>query len=103
MDHLGNANAIIRKDLLDAAVAAGTRRIVLVSSFAMYSTAALPKDGLLDESCALETTGLNKGAYAFVKVQQEHREPGGRIAREPGQQLHRPPSLADTPVPQHSE
>jgi nucleoside-diphosphate-sugar epimerase len=59
------------RNLLDAAVAAGCRRIVLVSSFAVFQTADLPVGMQLDERCATEATGVEKGGYGFVKVQQE--------------------------------
>jgi nucleoside-diphosphate-sugar epimerase len=59
------------RNLLDAAVAAGCPRIVLVSSFAVFRTAELPAGTQVDERCATEVTGVEKGAYGFVKVQQE--------------------------------
>ena len=59
------------RNLLEAAVAAGCPRIVLVSSFAAFRTADLPVGARVDERCATEDTGVDKGAYGFVKVQQE--------------------------------
>jgi nucleoside-diphosphate-sugar epimerase len=59
------------RNLLDAAVAAGCRRIVLVSSFAVFRSSALPTGAVLDESCPVEPDGVQKGAYGFAKVQQE--------------------------------
>ncbi len=59
------------RNLLDAAVSAGCRRIVLVSSFAVYDSAALAANDVLDEQCPAESDGLEKGAYGFAKVQQE--------------------------------
>jgi nucleoside-diphosphate-sugar epimerase len=59
------------RNLLDAAVAAGCSRIVLVSSFAVFRSADLATGAVLDEHCAVESDGLEKGAYGFAKVQQE--------------------------------
>lgn len=59
------------RNLLDAAASAGVRRIVLISSFSVYDTGRLSSGGLLDEDSPLEPDGVQKGAYAFTKVQQE--------------------------------
>ena len=59
------------RNLLDAAVAAGVRRIVLISSFAVYQSGALARGAVLDESCPLEPSGVEKGAYGFAKTRQE--------------------------------
>jgi len=68
------------RNLLDAAVAVGVRRIVLVSSFAVYQSGALPRGAVLDERCPLEPTGVEKGAYGYAKTRQEalFREYAGR-------------------------
>ncbi len=66
------ANSVIgTRNLLEAAVAGGVRRVVLISSFAVYRTETLDDDALLDESVALETVGVDKGPYGFAKTQQE--------------------------------
>jgi nucleoside-diphosphate-sugar epimerase len=66
------ANTVVgTRNLLDAATAAGCRRVALVSSFAMFRAADLPAGALFDESCPTEPDGLLKGAYGFAKVQQE--------------------------------
>jgi nucleoside-diphosphate-sugar epimerase len=59
------------RNLLDAAVSAGCRRIALVSSFAVLRLADLASGAVIDERCGIEPDGLQKGAYGFVKVQQE--------------------------------
>ena len=59
------------RNLLDATAGAGCRRIALVSSFAMYCTANLASGAIHDEQCGLEASGIDKGAYAFTKIQQE--------------------------------
>jgi nucleoside-diphosphate-sugar epimerase len=59
------------KYLLDAAVAAGVRRIVLVSSFAVYQSGALARGALLTENCPLEPPAAPKSGYGFVKTRQE--------------------------------
>lgn len=66
------ANTVVgTRNLLEAATAAGCRRIVLVSSFAVFRAADLPAGALIDEACPAEPDGLQKGAYGFAKVQQE--------------------------------
>jgi len=67
------ANTVVgSRNLFDAAVAAGVRRLVLVSSFAVYRTAQLRRGALHDETVPLETVGVEKGAYAHAKTRQEH-------------------------------
>ncbi len=64
---------VATRNLLDAAVQAGClRRFVNVSSFAVYSNAKLPRHGLLDESCELDSRVLDRfEAYAYAKLKQE--------------------------------
>lgn len=59
------------RNLLDAAVNAGRPRIALVSSFAAFRSSQLNVGAVLDEQCGIETDGVEKGSYGFVKVQQE--------------------------------
>lgn len=67
------ANTVVgTRNLLDAAVAAKVRRVVLVSSFAVYRTATLASGGRHDESVPIEDVGIAKGAYAHAKTRQEH-------------------------------
>jgi nucleoside-diphosphate-sugar epimerase len=67
------ANTVVgTRNLLDAVAAAGVRRVVLVSSFAVYRTEPLDTGALHDETLALEPVGLEKGAYAHAKTRQEH-------------------------------
>lgn len=66
------ANTVVgTRNLLDAAVSAGVRRVVLVSSFAVYRTTALANGGRHDESVPIEEVGIAKGAYAHAKTRQE--------------------------------
>jgi nucleoside-diphosphate-sugar epimerase len=66
------ANTVVAtRNLLQAARAAAVRRFVLISSFAVYRSGALSKGMLLDETCPLEPSGLEKGHYGFVKTRQE--------------------------------
>lgn len=66
------ANTVIgTRNLLDAAAAAGVKRIVLVSSFAVYRTEALARGAVHDESLPREVTGVAKGAYGYAKTRQE--------------------------------
>src|SRR5690606_27424566 len=67
------ANTVVgTRNLLDAAVAAGVRRVVLVSSFAVYRTATLATGGCHDWLVRSEYIGLAKGAYAHAKARLEH-------------------------------
>jgi nucleoside-diphosphate-sugar epimerase len=67
------ANSVIAtRNLLDAAVQHGVRRVMLVSSFAVYESSRVPVGGVLDESVPLESVGLAKGNYGYAKTQQEH-------------------------------
>lgn len=67
------ANTVVgTRNLLDACVAAGVRRMVLVSSFAVYNTAGLGRGAVHDESVPVEEVGIRKGAYAHAKTRQEH-------------------------------
>ena len=60
------------RNLLDALAGTSVRRILLVSSFSVYRTVDLPDNGVLTEESPLEAVGVEKGGYAYTKVQQEH-------------------------------
>lgn len=67
------ANTVVgTRNLLEAAGAAGVRRIVLISSFSVYRTESLVSGALHDESLAIEPVGAEKGSYAYAKTRQEH-------------------------------
>ena len=57
--------------LLDAMHSAQIAKLVAISSFAVYDTAALPEYGLLDEHAPLESKPARRGLYARCKLQQE--------------------------------
>ncbi len=66
------ANTVLgSRNLLEAAGAAGVRRIVLVSSFSVYRTADLRDGATLDEAVPREEVGIEKGPYAYAKTRQE--------------------------------
>ena len=66
------ANSVLgTRNVVGAAVAAGVRRIVLVSSFSVYRTEHLPDGALLDESVEIEPVGVQKGSCGFAKTRQE--------------------------------
>jgi nucleoside-diphosphate-sugar epimerase len=66
------ANTVVgSKTLLDAMVASGCRRVVLVSSFSVYGTHGLPAGALLDESTPLESHPERRDGYAYAKLRQE--------------------------------
>lgn len=67
------ANTVVgTRNLLDAAVRGGVRRVVLVGSFAVYRTEGLARNAVHDESVPVEEVGIEKGAYAHAKTRQEH-------------------------------
>lgn len=67
------ANTVIgTRNLLEAAVTARVRRVLLVSSFSVYRTQPLASGAVLDESCAIEPDGVDRGAYGYAKTAQEH-------------------------------
>jgi nucleoside-diphosphate-sugar epimerase len=63
---------VATRNLLDAAVAARVRRIVLISSFSVYRTESLARGTLLTESSPVEPVGVAKGPYGYSKTRQEH-------------------------------
>ena len=66
------ANTVVgTRNLLDACVAAGVRRVTLVSSFSVYRTERLASGAVHDESVPIEEVGISKGAYAHAKTRQE--------------------------------
>jgi nucleoside-diphosphate-sugar epimerase len=64
---------VTTRNLLEAAVKLGNlRRFVNVSSFAVYSNWNIPRGGLLDEKCALESNPVERAeAYVFAKMKQD--------------------------------
>lgn len=66
------ANSVVgSRNLFEAAAAANVRRIVLVSSFAVYKTESLARNAIHDEAVPLETVGIEKGPYGYAKLRQE--------------------------------
>lgn len=66
------ANTVVgTRNLLEAAGQSQVRRVVLISSFAVYKTEPLARGALHDESVPVEATGWEKGAYAYAKTRQE--------------------------------
>lgn len=67
------ANTVLAsRNLLEAACAQRVRRIVLVSSFAVYKASTLGKRQVLDETTPIEAVGVERGAYGYAKTRQEH-------------------------------
>lgn len=66
-------SALATRNLLGAFLEFGQpRRFVNVSSFAVYSNLGLKRNGLLDETCALEDAPQERfDAYGFGKLKQE--------------------------------
>ena len=59
------------RNLLDAFVAKGCRRFVLVSSFGVYGAGLLPAGALLNEQCPLEPNPARRDPYSYAKLRQE--------------------------------
>jgi nucleoside-diphosphate-sugar epimerase len=72
------------RNLLDAATAAGARRVVLISSLAVYGYCDLPAGATVDEESALEAHLERRDGYALSKLHQEQltREWATRTGRE---------------------
>lgn len=66
-------SVVTTRNLLDAVVQKeGIKRFVNVSSFSVYSNQKIKRDGLLDESCEVESQPHRTGeAYCFAKVKQD--------------------------------
>ena len=75
-------SALATRNLMEAFLEVGQpRRLVNVSSFAVYSNLSLERGELLDETCPLETDSQARyDAYGFGKLKQEElvREYGAR-------------------------
>lgn len=66
-------SVVATRNLLDASVQCGRlRRVVLISSFSVYTNCQKPQGRLLQESCPIEQHGELRGeAYCFAKFKQE--------------------------------
>jgi nucleoside-diphosphate-sugar epimerase len=67
------STVVATRQLLDAAVATGTvKRVVNVSSFAVYSNWDLPRGAVLDETCPVEAVPhIRHEPYCYAKAKQE--------------------------------
>ncbi|UCG50631.1 MAG: NAD(P)-dependent oxidoreductase [Candidatus Latescibacterota bacterium] len=59
------------KNLLDALIEGGARRVVLVSSFGVYGTSDLPRGAVIDETTPLEPHPERRDHYSYSKIRQE--------------------------------
>jgi nucleoside-diphosphate-sugar epimerase len=66
-------SVVTTRNLLEAALAEPSfKRIVNISSLAVYTNERIPRRGVLDESCAVETHLVERSeAYTFGKVKQD--------------------------------
>jgi nucleoside-diphosphate-sugar epimerase len=64
-------NVVATRRLIEAAARFGVRRLVLVSSLAVYGTAQLRAGDVLDERCPLEPFPHWRDGYSFSKIAQE--------------------------------
>jgi nucleoside-diphosphate-sugar epimerase len=62
---------VATRNLLDATNASSARRVVLISSFAVYGTRELPSGGLVDETTPLEPRLDERDGYCVAKLHQE--------------------------------
>ncbi len=66
------ANTVMAtRNLLDAIGEAGVKRVVQISSFAVFKASALKPGQVLDESTPIEETGVDRGPYGYAKTRQE--------------------------------
>lgn len=66
------ANTVLgTRNLLEASVAGGVKRVVLISSFSVYQTESLRSGAALTETTPTEPIGTNKGPYGYAKTRQE--------------------------------
>lgn len=75
---------VATRNLLEACEAANVRRVVLISSFAVYRTHDLKRGAMIDEQTALEEHPERRDGYAVAKLHQEEltREWAARTGRE---------------------
>jgi nucleoside-diphosphate-sugar epimerase len=67
------ANTVIgSRNVFDAAGLAGVKRLVLISSFAVYKTDQMQPGDTLDGDTPIEPVGVEKGPYGYAKTRQEH-------------------------------
>jgi nucleoside-diphosphate-sugar epimerase len=65
------SSVVASRNLLEAAVAAHTPKIVLTSSFSVYGVADLPRGAVVNEGTPLERKPEKRDPYAFGKLRQE--------------------------------
>jgi nucleoside-diphosphate-sugar epimerase len=66
------ANTVLgTRNLLEASVESGVKRVVLISSFSVYRAESLSAGAVLSESTPTEAVGINKGPYGYAKTRQE--------------------------------
>jgi nucleoside-diphosphate-sugar epimerase len=75
---------VATRNLLDALANSAVRRLVLISSFAVYGTYDLPRGAVVDESSPLEAHPEWRDGYALAKLHQEElvRERMQKLGRE---------------------
>ena len=59
------------RKLIEASLAANVKRFVLISSFGVYGTGKLKRNGILDETCPVDPQPENRDPYTFSKIVQE--------------------------------
>jgi nucleoside-diphosphate-sugar epimerase len=71
-DDVWRDTVLTSRNLLDAMAVAGCiRKVVLVSSIAVYEAGALPRGSLIDEDTAVGTSPQNRDPYSGAKIEQE--------------------------------
>lgn len=67
------ANTVMgSRNVFEACGRTGIKRIVLISSFAVYKTDAMKSGDVLDDRIGIEPVGVDKGPYGYAKTRQEH-------------------------------
>ena len=64
-------SVVASKNLLEALVSKGVRKVVLISSFGVYGVGDLPRGHTVTETTPLETHPEKRDLYSYAKLRQE--------------------------------
>ena len=64
-------SVVASRNLLDAVVAHGVRKVVVISSLGVYGVAGLPRGAKVTEQTPIEPYPEKRDAYSFAKIWQE--------------------------------
>ncbi|GAC1648202.1 MAG: NAD-dependent 4,6-dehydratase LegB [Acidobacteriaceae bacterium] len=64
-------SVVASRNLLDAVVKNGVRRVVMISSFGVYGVSEQPRGAVIDENTPLERRPQDRDVYSHSKLRQE--------------------------------